>query len=108
MAVEISVEEATRRFSRPQRPAPRPPRPQEHKPQEEGLGLKAVLGRMAEIEGQLAALGEKLEDKPRPPVVAEVYYNSDGRVKSVRMGKFGATVSRDADGRMRKININEI
>lgn len=80
------------------------------------LPTKADTGRLAAIEARLDGLEYKFVEEPvavsvpkrKPPETAEIFYSQDGRIKSFRMGKFGASVERDSDGRMRKVNIYEL
>lgn len=109
MAIELSLDEAKARFERPEPPVK--PKPRDAGPD---VALKAQAGRVAELEAQvrdmesvLAIMAEE-QMQPRPPVVAEVFYDADGRVKALRMGNIGATANRDADGRLRTINLQEI
>lgn len=116
MAVEVSLDEAKARFRPPEpaplatrraQPMPAPiPRPDPAPNGQDGR-IAALEGRLGEVVEVLLTMAED-DFRPKEPAVAEVFYGADGRVKSLRMGKFGASVSRDSDGRMRKININEI
>jgi hypothetical protein len=65
--------------------------------------LNATNGKLALLQKE-----EIAEESTKEPETAEVFYGADGRIKSFRMGKFGAVVVRSEDGKMRKINIKQI